>query len=321
MFFSRYPAAVFSYSPRFCWSALVVIALALIALGLVIPSGVQAGESAMARVNHENRGPSKPFWTEERIAEAVSNPPPAALEAGVAPLGRSGQLRHSPPDYQNPAIGKIIFTVGRYSGSCSGTLLESRSRRIVLTAGHCLRFRGVWSNRIRFLPGFDRGSAPYGIWGWKTIWVTRGWANSSTPWRSGNPNFDLGLIVLNRRLGDRISGMEFKSFPQREGQTRILGYPAGGLGGRELRMCQTSTWEGPGFSFGLPGPTGIAGFCNMAGGSSGGPWLSNYINPADPNVTDLVLDGVTSTGNTSTGVFSSPYLGSQFVEMLRKAQN
>ena len=326
MFFFRYPVSAFSNRPVCFWPVLGVVAPVLLVLGLMIPQVVKAKErpapgSAMARVSHEARGSSEAFWTEERIAEAVSSPPKAALETGIAPLERSGQLRHSPPDFQNPAVGKIVYTAGGSSYSCSGTLLESRSRRIVLTAAHCLRYRGVWSSRIRFLPGFDRGSTPYGTWGWKTAWITTGWARSSGPWSEGNVNFDLGLIVLSQRLGDRIDGIEFQSFPQRKGQTRILGYPAGSLAGRELRMCQTSTWAGPAFSFGLPGPTGMAGYCDMAGGSSGGPWLSTYNNPNNPDEPNLILDGVTSTGLVGADVFSSPYLGSQFVEMLRKAQN
>ena len=47
----------------------------------------------------------------------------------------------SVPDTTQPpftAVGRVFLKVGNYAAFCSGTAINSASRRLVLTAGHCL---------------------------------------------------------------------------------------------------------------------------------------------------------------------------------------
>ncbi len=63
---------------------------------------------------------------------------------------------------------------------------------------------------------------------------------------------------------------------------------------------------------------GINAWCNMAGGSSGGPWMSAY---DDGNGgTDWIVDGLTSMGWPS-GRMGSPWFGSHFRRLIYNAEN
>ena len=97
----------------------------------------------------------------------------------------------------------------------------------------------------------------------------------------------------------------------------MYGYPAGSNRARELRLCTSRTWAGPWYSFRLPGPAGMAGRCNMAGGSSGGPWMSAYRNGSGG--TRWVVDGLTSTGLRN--LRASPYFGIHLRRLIYDAEN
>lgn len=159
--------------------------------------------------------------------------------------------------------------------SCTGTLIETASLRLVLTAARCLKDSGTWVRKVRFIPNFCDGKRPLGSFGARDLWVTQAYADRS---KLRSSNFDLGMVVLRKRLGKRIEPLPVKLFPQRSGRSELFGYPAGAIRGRELRVCSGPTWAGDGYSRRIPGPVGRATRCNMAGGSSGGPWLSFYEN-------------------------------------------
>jgi hypothetical protein len=104
-------------------------------------------------------------------------------------------------------------------------------------------------------------------------------------------------------------------FPDRFGRTELYGYPGGAMRGQELRVCSSPTWAGDGYSRRIPGPIGMAARCNMAGGSSGGPWISRY----DDN--ELYVDGVISTGNSRNNVMTTSYFGRAMRTLLNDAEN
>jgi V8-like Glu-specific endopeptidase len=204
--------------------------------------------------------------------------------------------------------GKIIATDPRKgSYSCSGTALNTPSRSIVLTAGHCVIENGSQARRITFVPAYDHGVRPYGTFDVEAAYVMPQWR------RSGNPAFDLAALRVkpNRlgRLTDVVGARGYATSKSRLAAFQIFGYPAARAGGEELRSCRA---HGLGFdrlTASLPGPPTMPASCDMAAGSSGGGWLFD----------GEYVSGVTSYSyqGRSTQLFS-PYFGPEVGSFLRR---
>ncbi len=78
-----------------------------------------------------------------------------------------------------PAVG-ALFT--RYSGHlghhfCTASVVDSPDGDLVVTAAHCMT--GV-SGTVDFVPGYDHGSAPYGVWKVTKVYVDQAWKSASS---------------------------------------------------------------------------------------------------------------------------------------------
>lgn len=304
-----------------------------------------AAEAAAAPVQHMRSGETaakvKSYWTPKRMAGAVdmgqlvnasrrtdvSGLLNGSMLGGKPAAGVSAEpgsrLRHAPAHRESdPAIGRLFFRWLGRKASCTGSVINTPSKRLVLTAAHCLNYLGLWSDHIYFVPDYDRGRRPYGSWVWKSAWITRPWARA--PYEA-MANYDLGIVVTSRsrrghRVGNIAGALPYNTFPRRNGRSRIYGYPAGKNRGKEIRVCANRrTWRGPGYSRRLPGPVGMTARCNMAAGSSGGPWLSAYRGPAGG--TQWIIDGLTSTSDRHNRKLASPYFGSHFRRLVYNGEN
>jgi hypothetical protein len=298
----------------------VLIAALLVALAL--PAAAAA--SPVVRDAAGSAAAVRDYWTKERMREAepVVTPPPAATLAGpaerpgeptyVAPADAGQapqpQLRRGAVAVPDPsasgirAHGKVFFTVTKGNApddyACSGTAVSSRNRSLVWTAGHCVydyHDRGGKVVNFAFVPAYDRGASPYGIWPARKLATTARWR------RDGNIRFDLGAATVRRRDGKALQsvvGARGIGFDQpRKQDYSIFGYPAEDPfdGEREYR-CD-SRYRGSDLPGG-PGPETIRSRCNMTEGSSGGGWI-----------TGQTLLSVTSYGYTSQpGKLYGPYM-------------
>jgi V8-like Glu-specific endopeptidase len=235
------------------------------------------------------------FWTPRRMAEArpldlvvdgggrsrlrPGNPGPAAggASASYAPV----QTPEAPP---YSVEGRIFIKQGRLKGYCSGTAINSPTRQLVLTAGHCVnsgpRIDGrflkpaVASNYLEFVPAYSGGSAPFGAF------VSRRSSIRALPqWiEQGNPDFDMGAFLTYPNaegvdVADAVGG----------GATIVLGltrhqtYKTFGYPGEKTHMegCESSYVGDDPLTYPLPGPPTMAVKCRWAPGASGGGWLIN----------------------------------------------
>lgn len=263
-------------------------------------------------------------------AAATAAPPPPIHELKSSPLaGKELRVSGHPPaprfrrapgpgasSVRVPNVsaegtrsnGKIIATDPRKgSYSCSGTALNTPSRSIVLTAGHCVIENGSKARRITFVPAYDHGIRPYGGFDVEAAYVMPQWR------RSGNPAFDLAALRVkpNRlgRLTDVVGARGYATSKSRLAAFQIFGYPAARAGGEELRSCRA---HGLGFdrlTASFPGPPTMPASCDMAAGSSGGGWLFD----------GEYISGVTSYSyqGRSTQLFS-PYFGPEVGSFLRR---
>jgi hypothetical protein len=109
---------------------------------------------------------------------------PAEGAAGDIAASFARAVRHLVSTSQNgqdfagtPAVG-ALFTMskGKLGGHfCTASVIGSPHGDLVITAAHCV----TGTSGVAFVPGYDRGAAPYGIWTVTKIYVDRSWTSSS----------------------------------------------------------------------------------------------------------------------------------------------
>jgi V8-like Glu-specific endopeptidase len=204
--------------------------------------------------------------------------------------------------------GKILaLSSGQGTYSCSGTALNTPSRSIILTAGHCVVEHQLAGRRIVFVPAYDHGKRPFGTFKVQAVYVMPQWR------RSENPDFDLAALrVRPNRFGyltDVVGARGFASSKSRFSALQIFGYPAAALRGEELRSCRARGLGSDPFTNGFGGPPTMPASCDMAAGASGGAWLFD----------GQYVSGVTSYSYAGRPTrLHSPYFGPAIGAFLRQ---
>ncbi|PJE94343.1 hypothetical protein CUT44_29280 [Streptomyces carminius] len=257
------------------------------------------------------------YWTPERMAKAVPADEPAADLPGTAepaPAGRpadtSGPAGSTPPAPpavergddaavlldETPAVGKVFFTnpVDGRDYVCSGSALNSPSKQMVLTAGHCVNTggngstAGQWMENWTYVPRYRDGSAPFGSFAAKEYRSFNGWVNDSsfawdaamvTTWPSGGD-----------KLVDATGGHGLSWNYDRAQAVTVWGYPVDRDSGQVQWWCSGTT-ERVGI---LDGRIQIK--CDFGGGSSGGPWLREYSDSSGLGYANGVMSTVNDAG-------------------------
>jgi V8-like Glu-specific endopeptidase len=222
---------------------------------------------------------------------------PAAGIRGVTPDYGSVGSPWTGSLYAAPATttGKVFFTT--HNGEnwvCSGSTVNSNGKDSVITAGHCVygslggEVPGEgWHSNWMFVPDYDNGYAPYGVWTAKELVTLTNYVNNQ------DEGDDIGGAVLNtnyygQHIVNVVGGQGFAwNWPASE-YVYDFGYPqAAPFNGATLQYCNGSEfgWSGISSTMGLN--------CNFTGGSSGGPWLMDF------NGQVGYIDGVNDFGYSS----------------------
>ena len=252
------------------------------------------------------------------IAAPLEKPSPRQAESTI----RADEGFWPGPFRKSVAVmeGAVQFVEAGETYVCSGTLMNSPNKSVVLTAGHCVhegaprRGTGKYHKNWLFAPGYRKGKTPYGWWKSRRLFSVNGWADD------GNPRFDLGAAILQRKHGRTAGqviadgqGIEW-GYPASQGYWSF-GYPAAPpFNGEKLAYCRSGLrtryfpnsriYRGKTYPAAGPvsGPAMIEIKCNMTGGASGGAWLAEF----DGSHYGYV-DGVNSLGDDRT--MDSPYFG------------
>ncbi len=206
----------------------------------------------------------------------------ARLRAGAPapePAASASFLAVSTPDVPPYSFnGRIFIRRGNLSGYCSGTAIDSPTRQLVLTAGHCLNSgrengeRSVWSNYLQFVPAYHGGVAPFGA-----FVARRGKVRAPRQWTNhGNPDFDLGaFLTLPNSAGVDVAdavggGATIVTNLSRHQTFQTFGYPGES---RFMQRCSSPYIGDDLVSNPFPGPPTLGVRCHWAPGASGGGWL------------------------------------------------
>ena len=173
--------------------------------------------------------------------------------------------------------GRVFVRQGKLDGFCSGTAINSPTRRLVLTAGHCVNSGpdregrpGVWSQFLEFVPAYTGGAAPFGAF------ALQGRPRALPEWvKGGNPDFDMGAFLTEAnaegvRVADAVGGGATIVMDQtRHQEFTTFGYPGET---KRMRTCPASYLGDDPETYPLPGPPTMGIACRWAPGSSGGAW-------------------------------------------------
>lgn len=253
----------------------------LLVAGLVAASATPAAAAGVAtgRVAPAMAAKVERYWTPARMRSArplgEHGAPLSPRRLPTATL--SARVVHASTSYPYVTAGRVFLKTRRAKAYCSGVAVDTPSRRLVLTAGHCLSVREGTARspeRTRFLefvPAYDRGSAPFGKFVMETAYV-------SNPWRRHeSPNYDFGAVVTypndaGQNVADAVGGGAGIAYdlPRRQEYT-IVGYP--GFNQQQMHVCDGEFSGHNPFSRGLSGPAQSMAGCYLQPGSSGGPWF------------------------------------------------
>ncbi|MDN3356175.1 trypsin-like peptidase domain-containing protein [Actinomadura sp. DC4] len=229
------------------------------------------------------------YWTAGRMRVAGRPPggaPPVSRRAG-APLGIAGRT-----------VGKVFFRDAAHGRdfSCSAAVVAGPSMSLLATAGHCVYDAGgTWHQNWIFVPAYDRGRRPYGVW--RATWLA-----TFTGWTARKePDLDVAFVKVaamdGRPLAGVVGGNGIRGgFSSRTRPVTVVGYPflPPYPGDRQYQCRRVAE----------PAGHRLRMACPLTTGASGGPWLDGY----DPATGRGDLVGVTTnTDLANTTLWSPPF--------------
>jgi V8-like Glu-specific endopeptidase len=203
--------------------------------------------------------------------------------------------------------GRLELAAGGAEYTCSGTVINSESGLVVLTAAHCIFDDDTrdWYDRIAFEPGYERGDAPFGRWVAEEWWVPEQYLEANDRWLDGADDegwmgFDYGFIRFapqgSTTLEDAAGGQGV-SFTAETNGVVIAGYPGNAPFDSEvLRHCAEDRLD-----YGAGGDANYGADCAMGDGASGSAFVSNV----DPATGAGHITAVYSNGGAS-GAYGPP---------------
>jgi hypothetical protein len=257
---------------------LLCVALVLTLVLLLLAEAAEG--SGASRADRVRR-----YWTPQRMESArpldlVLGPHRQPRLRLGRPAGLAGASFVNAPTPTVPpfsANGRLFIRIGKHRGYCSATAIDSPTRQLVLTAGHCVnggsaQHGNLWFRDLLFVPAYSAGRAPFGAFPArrKKVFSPPQWTNRD------NPDFDLGafLAAPNNRgmnVADAVGGGAAIALDlPRNQRYASFGYPGNF---KRMQTCTAGYAGDDGLTRNLPGPPTVSIGCQWAPGASGGGWL------------------------------------------------
>ncbi|GAB2851851.1 peptidase [Streptomyces deserti] len=306
---------------------------ALLATGVAaVPASAAGPAPGAVTLSAQER--ARDFWTPERMRRATpldvltvdrsdvrASVPRKGVKTVIAPsapaspVGTLAFPQRGGPWTGGGAVvktaGRVFFTYQGRTASCSGNAVTSANKSTVMTAGHCVKLEGSWHTNWVFVPGYHDGQAPYGRWAAARTLATPQWTASE------DINYDIGAAVVapldGRRLTDVVGGQGLAFNTGYNKAMYAFGFPAAApYDGEKFIYCSGTTYR----DFLLSSDHGLT--CDMTGGSSGGPWFTQF--------DEATGTGLQSSVNSFKYTFLptamyGPYFGADAQNLYRTAQS
>jgi V8-like Glu-specific endopeptidase len=226
---------------------------------------------------------------------------PAESAGGDIASSFARALRHLMSTSQNgqafagtPAVGALFTTShGKLADHfCTGSVVNSPGGDLVITAAHCVS--GI--SGLVFVPGYDRGATPYGVWRVTKVYTDPSWQASS------DPDDDVAFVQVSQPgsmvpIEDVTGAEQLATGTAARQLVEVIGYPEGG---DEAIACQNWTRE--------PMSDQLEFDCGgYTDGTSGGPFLADVNSLTGQGTVVGVIGGYEQGGLTPQVSYSSMF--------------
>ncbi|ANS63469.1 hypothetical protein SLINC_1245 [Streptomyces lincolnensis] len=247
--------------------------------------------------------------TPRKGKETLVAPSAPAAEAGILAFP-SGGAPWTGGGAVVQTAGRVFFTYDGRTASCSGNAVTSANKSTVITAGHCVKLEGAWHTDWVFVPGYHDGQAPHGTWAAAKTLSTPQWTASE------DINYDIGAAVVaplnGKNLTDVVGGQGLAFNTGYNKAMYAFGFPAAApYDGQKFIYCSGTTYR----DFLLSSDHGLT--CNMTGGSSGGPWFTQF---NETTGTGLQSSVNSFKYNFLPNAMYGPYFGADAQNLYQSAQ-
>jgi Trypsin len=179
---------------------------------------------------------------------ASHSPPPAPTSVTAGPVD------------VDPRVGAVFLGAADLH-TCTGSVLDSTTKNLVLTAAHCLSS----STPTTFAPGFTERTGTTGWWTVDAIYLDPRWVAKQ------DPLADFAIARVSRPDGRSVEsavgkGLTLGTTPAAGTVVTVTGYPLS-VGGAPIG-CRVGTATAPGGFPSLP-------CVGLTDGTSGAPWRTN----------------------------------------------
>jgi len=193
-----------------------------------------------------------------------------------------------------PAVGALFTTSAGRLGQhfCTASVVDSPAGDLVITAAHCVT--GA-SGTIEFVPGYDRGNQPYGVWTVTKVYVDQAWTSASSD------DDDFAFLRVSQPGSsvpvENVTGAErlATGTPASRQMVQVIGYPNAT---NQPITCQNRLRQ--------PMAGQLEFDCDgYTGGTSGGPFLSDVDQATGQGLVIGVIGGYQQGGDTPQVSYSA----------------
>jgi hypothetical protein len=254
--------------------------------GDAAPDTASSGSTALT-FSPEEVAATQSFWNSPLMRNANVEPMPLPELVGAPSISGDSTrgIAAQPTAYQDTttrSVGRLNFTQSGVAHSCTASFVNSSSRKLLVTAAHCLhggKGRG-WYDNFMFFPDYPEGQQGLPI---STVRVFDDWKNGARDEDKTPDNLlksDVGFATIDTSVlsgslthpADLFGANDFGHSGLTSFSARVVGYPAS-PGGAEVRMYFTAlTGAKPLVADGIEIGNGFSD----PHGSSGSPWLQLY---------------------------------------------
>jgi V8-like Glu-specific endopeptidase len=221
-----------------------------------------------------------------------------------------------------PDVGTFFVDTPSGDTTCSGSVVHSAGKNLVLSAGHCLyKWRTGTTHRIfvpKYTGGLDAAHQPYGFFPVDSVFVDPRFTPS--PPTSKYSDLDFGFVSTDpnsagAQLEDVTGALTLTTTPSYSNTVTVLGYPS------KAHNPTGRTWSCTVVTAPLPGYHQMQMTCpGFYGGTSGGPWIANY-NPTTHTGNVIGETGGLRGGGDTDWVSYSPMFDQEIQNLYDDAVN